>query len=251
MVQQWDDTEAKDFVAMADIVIPDRREQFEIVVDLVPFGRDEEFVFIDIGCGEGLLTKVILDRFPKAIAHASDAAAEMTSKAATLLAPYGERAKLSQHNIHDRDYLNSIVTGKVEFITSSLAVHHCDDTEKKALYKSAFDKLSSPGAFIIIDAVKPASKWGTAINKKYWRRSIRQQSIELTGNEEQYHQYKQIPATFYGEPQEEDKPATLIDNLRLLVDAGFRSVDCFWHKCGFGIFGGYKGSRHIAVLEKE
>ena len=241
IVQKWDDKAAKNFVTMADIVIPDRRVQFETVADLVPFGHDEEFAFIDMGCGEGLLAKTILDRFPKAVAHASDVAGEMMAAATKLLAPYRERAKLSQHNIHEPRYLNNIVSGPAGFITSSLAVHHCDDAQKQTLYKSAFDKLSSPGAFVIIDAVKAASECGVALNKKYWRQSIRRQSIELTGDEEQYRRHEQIPAMFYDRPLEEDKPATLVENLKYLIKAGFQGVDCFWRTSGFAIFGGYKG----------
>jgi ubiquinone/menaquinone biosynthesis C-methylase UbiE len=247
MVQQWDNEAAKNFVAMADIVIPDRQLQFETVADLVPFGRDEEFTFIDISCGEGLLAKAILDRFPRAVAHASDVADEMMTKAAELLAPCGERAKLSRHNIHEPGYLNNIVSGPVGFITSSLAVHHCDDAEKGMLYKAAFDKLSSPGAFVIIDVVKPASEYSVKLNKKYWRESIRRQSVELTGDEEQYRKYEQVPIMFYDTPKAEDKPATLVENLRLLIEAGFEGVDCFWRKCGFAIFGGYKSFGDIAA----
>ena len=141
MVQGWDNEAAKNFVTMADIVIPDRRLQFEIVADLVPFDEDRGFAFIDIGSGEGLLAKAILDRFPSAVAHASDVAGEMMEKAAAVLAPHGDRVRLSEHNIHEPDYLNAIVPERVGFITSSLAVHHCTDVEKRALYRSAFDRL--------------------------------------------------------------------------------------------------------------
>ena len=242
MPQEWNNREAQDFVAMADIVIPDRRLQFEIVADLVPFGVDAEFAFVDVGCGEGLLAKTILDRFPNAIAHASDAAPEMMEKAAELLSPYGDRAKLSRHNIHDPGYLEAVAPGPVGFITSSLAVHHCDDTAKEALYGAAFDKLSSPGALAIIDVVRPASAWGVRLNQKCWRESIRRQSIALTGDEREYDKYERIPAMFHEEPDPDDKPATLLQNLGYLVEAGFQGVDCFSLKCGFAIFGGYKGT---------
>ena len=56
---------------------------------------------IDIGCGEGFLTRTILDRFPNAIAFASDVAQEMLSKAAKLLDSYGSRIHLSRDNIHE------------------------------------------------------------------------------------------------------------------------------------------------------
>jgi SAM-dependent methyltransferase len=240
MAQEWTGKKAEYFVTMADVVIPDRRMQFEMVADLVPFSRDDECAFIDIGCGEGLLTKAILDRFPKAIAHASDVAEEMLAKAARLLGDYGSRVRLSRQNIHEPAYLGKIVQGPVGFITASLAIHHCDDGEKQTLFHSGFEKLTSPGAFILIDVVKPASEIGRRFDKQRWLQCLREQSVNLTGSEELFAKYEHIAVKFHDEPAEEDKPATLADNLRFLTEAGFQAVDCFWLKCGFAIFGGYK-----------
>jgi tRNA (cmo5U34)-methyltransferase len=241
MAQQWDDKAARNYVSMADIIVPDRRRQYELVADLVPFGAADEFHFIDMGCGEGLLTALLLDRFPKAVAHASDVAAEMLSKAATVCASYGQRAHLSCHNIHEPDYLDNIVAGPVGLITSSLAVHHCDDSEKRTLYRMTFEKLRCPGAFLVIDVVKPVSSWGVRFNKKHWQQIIQRQSIELTGSHEQFRKYEQIPIMFYDTPAAEDKPATLAENLQFISEAGFQGVDCFWRTSGFALFGGYRG----------
>lgn len=240
MTQKWDTQKAETFVTMADIIVPERRNQFAIVADLLPFDPDAVFTFMDIGCGEGFLTKTILDEYPNSTCHATDVAEEMIAKAHELLKAYGLRVTISQHNIHESDYLNRVVSGPVGVITSSLAIHHCDDTEKAALYRAAFEKLTSPGAMIVIDAVKPASDHGAAVNKKYWQQYIRHQSEELTGSTEQYEKFKNVPVMFYDEPAEEDRPATLVDNLMMLTEAGFKEVDCFWKKCPFTIFGGYK-----------
>ena len=54
----------------------------------------------------------------------------MIAKAQALLESYGDRVNISQHNIHDVDYLSNVVSGPVGVITSSLAIHHCDDNGK-------------------------------------------------------------------------------------------------------------------------
>ena len=240
MKQEWNKQKAETFVTMADIIMPERRTQFAIVTNLFPFATADSFSFIDIGCGEGFLSQVILDQYPNSVCHATDVAEDMIDKAQALLGSYGNRVNISQHNIHDADYLSNVVAGPVGIITSSLAIHHCDNKEKAALYKAAFEKLTSPGAMIIIDAVKPASDHGVEINKKYWKFYIQQQSQQLTGSDEEYKKFKNVPNMFYDQPAEEDQPATLVDNLRMLNGAGFKNVDCFWKKCGFTIFGGYK-----------
>jgi tRNA (cmo5U34)-methyltransferase len=240
MTQDWDKQKAETFVTMADIIVLERRAQFAITADLLPFGTDDSFTFVDISCGEGFLSKTILEKYPNSVGHATDVAEEMITKAESLLGAYGDRVSVSRHNIHDSDYLSKVVSGPVGVITSSLAIHHCDDDEKAALYKAAFDKLTTPGAMIIIDVTRPASDHGVQVNKKYWQSYMEQQSQQLTGSDAEYEKFKNIPVMFYEEPVEEDQPATLVDNLRMFADAGFRDVDCFWKKCGFTIFGGYK-----------
>ncbi len=240
MAQKWNKEKSEPFVTMADIVVPERATQFAIVADLLPFETEDCFGFVDIGCGEGLLAKTILEQYPNSTCHATDVADDMIAKARNLLSPFGSRVSVSTHNIHDTGYLDNVVSGPVGVVTSSLAIHHCSDTEKAALYRAAFQKLTSPGAMVIIDAVRPVSDHGVAINKKYWQHYIRQQSQQFTGAEDEYEKFKNIPIMFYEQPAEEDKPATLVDNLRMLTDAGFRDVDCFWKKCGFAIFGGYR-----------
>ena len=62
-----------------------------------------------------------------------------------------------------------MVPGPVGLITSSLRSHHCSDGEKAALYAAGFGKLTSPGAMIVINAVRPASEQGVAANQKHWQ----------------------------------------------------------------------------------
>ena len=238
--QAWNDQQADKFVTMADVVIPERMTQLAIVVDLLPFSPADTFRFIDIGCGQGLLSQAILTQFPRAICYATDGSASMISRTQTLLEAFGHRVRLSQHNLHQADYLAHIVAEPVEVITSSLTIHHCHDSEKQLLYKAAHHKLTSPGAFIVIDVVKPAGFHGVKLNKKYWQAAIRRQSRRLTGNDELFEAYKQLPIMFYDQPAAEDKPTTIMENLHMLQSAGFQEVDCFWMQHGFAIFGGYK-----------
>lgn len=37
MIQDWNKQKAETFVAMADIIVPERKTQFAIVADLLPF----------------------------------------------------------------------------------------------------------------------------------------------------------------------------------------------------------------------
>ena len=108
MTQDWDEQKAETFVTMADIIVPERRTHFAIVADLLPFDTNDSFSFIDIGCGEGFLSQVILDQYPNSVCHATDVAEEMIAKAQGLLAPYGDRVTISQHNSHDAGYLSNV-----------------------------------------------------------------------------------------------------------------------------------------------
>jgi len=59
---------------------------------------------------------------------------------------------------------------------------------------------------------------------------IRRQSEVLTGSLGEYKKFESVPIMFYDQPAEEDQPATLVDDLRMLTDAGFRDADCYWKK---------------------
>ncbi len=57
-----------------------------MVADLLPFDAADRFQFVDIGCGEGLLSGAILEHYRNAACCATDVAEEMIAKARSVLA---------------------------------------------------------------------------------------------------------------------------------------------------------------------
>jgi tRNA (cmo5U34)-methyltransferase len=203
-------------------VIPCFHDFYQTVIDLIPFGQDTLFSFLDLGAGTGLLTAFILDVFPEATATLIDVSVNMLAKA---------RMRFSSNKKLDfliQDYAETALPGRYDVIASAMSIHHLQGEEKKPLYQRAFDALTCEGVFINADLIKNETD---KTERKY--QSMWMDWIKKAGLSEE--ELSKVIARM-----ELDKPSTLSVQLQWLREIGFRDVDCYYKYYNFAVFSGRK-----------
>jgi tRNA G46 methylase TrmB len=63
----WGHAQADSYIKTADIVVVERKRLLKILIDIFRyhFGSKENLVLLDLGCGDGVLSKHIASNYPK------------------------------------------------------------------------------------------------------------------------------------------------------------------------------------------
>jgi tRNA (cmo5U34)-methyltransferase len=236
----WSEDESRAFLDQGRFFVPEREEQIETVVRLVPDPGSGHL--LDLCCGEGLLSKALLERFPNAAVHGLDGSAAMLARAQETLSAFGDRFEARAFDLADAAWRS--FPWPLHGIVSSLAVHHLDDREKRRLYRDLAALLAPGGALVIADLIQPAHTLGTAAAAKAWDEAVRRRSLDLAGNLDAYNAFRDTGWNLYAmtEPDPYDKPSRVLDHLHWLGQAGLVDVDVYWLKAGHAIYGGVKAS---------
>lgn len=236
--QTWSEAATDQYLSASTFAVPSRAEQLAYILSLLPFSPDEEFTTVELGCGEGFLSRAILDGFPQARLIALDGSEQMRAITAERLSSDSERVE-----IHDFDLLQSDWRSRldgVDAVVSSLVIHHLDDEGKRAFYAEVHQRVSKRAVFLIADLLAPAN---TKLNRHFaetYDAAALEQSRLLTGDDAGYQRFLEAEWNFYRYPDPySDRPARLFDQLCWLDEAGFAAVDCFWMRAGHAIFGGF------------
>ena len=234
---KWDD---KDFVSFytdsANFIVLERQRSIRILLEIAAFHFPSlsNLHILDLGCGEGIITKYIYDKSPSNNFYLLDASEEMLNKA---------KANLSSSNISFchrtfEDYFTSQSEDwKYDLVFSANAIHHLDFAQKTALYTKIYKELKPGGLFLNIDAVHPSSAHSEEIQFQMWRNWMNE-TLETNGKESDLGKYDNIPSLYKNNL--EDRPSGLWDQLQALSRCGFRDVDCFYKYSIFAVFGGTK-----------
>ena len=238
---RWQESDSARFIDLGRVYTPRRDELRDAFLDLVPAAIDEAFAGVDVGMGQGWLTEAILSRFPRAWMIGLDGSPAMRRAAADLLAPFGDRVELRPFRLEERAWVDAL-PDRLRCVVSSLVIHHLDGPAKAALFQALFSKLAPGGALLIADLVQPASAWGRRHMARAWNEEVERQSLTLLGDRSGYEQFIADRWNFYedAEPDEVDKPSTLVEQLHWLAGAGYSGVDAFWVRAGHALFGGYR-----------
>ena len=103
---------------------------------------------LDLGCGDGRLLAVVMERAPRITGVGLDFSPPMLARAADR---FGDDARIS-FLAHDlADPLPHL--GRFDLIVSGFAIHHLEDDRKIALTREIFDRLEPEGLFINIEHV--------------------------------------------------------------------------------------------------
>lgn len=204
-VNKWtEETHAADYLAME---IPHRSEGEAVLLGCVSNGASR---ILDLGCGDGRLLALVLERFPNATGVAVDFSPAMLERVRRRFAA-DKRVEILRHNLDDP--LPEL--GSFDTVVSSLAIHHVTDERKRELYTEVFHLLAPAGVFCNLEHVASPTprlhlQFLTALGK----------SLET-----------------------EDPSNKLLDvetQLDWLRSLGFEDVDCYWKWRELALLAGVK-----------
>ena len=191
-------------------LIPGFEGLYRWAVDLVPAHAAQ---ILDLGAGTGLLTALVRARFPDAKYHLIDFSSAMLNKAKERFA--GDQRVTFEVG----DYSVCSLQGKYHAVISALSIHHLNDDAKRTLFSKIRNVLLPGGVFVNAEQVLGPT---SALDEQYRRDWL--QKVKALGATEQ-----EISDSLYR--QQEDRCASVEDQMTWMRAAGFNDVDC-WFKDG-------------------
>jgi len=235
----WSEADSQHFIEAGRVYTPGRDEILEVILDLIPAERGEEFLAVEVGVGAGWLSRAILDRFPRSRIIGLDGSPIMLSETAANLGPFAGRHELRQFRLEERSWREAL-TEPVRCFVSSLVVHHLDGPGKQVLYRDLHERLDGSGAVLIADLIAPAGEWERRYLANTWDHAVERESRVLTGGTKLYRQFLDDQWNLYRYPDPVDIPSTIPEHLAWLSAAGFVGVNVFWERAAHAVYGGYQ-----------
>ena len=220
--------------------IPFAHEQFTAMLDIIVNGRQSVRRFLDLGAGDGVLSAVLLSRYPAAEPVLLDFSPPMLDAARERLTRLTTRPTLIAADLSTPAWRDS-VKGYAPFdaIVSSFAIHHLEDERKRALYGELLDLLAPGGTFAHIEHVAPDTPWmarafDEAMIDAIWQHTRRSEPA-LT---------REAAAAAYASRPDRDanRLAPLETQLSWLRDAGYTQVVAPFRWYELAVFGGHRST---------
>ena len=226
---------SSNYLENADIYIVERRKMIKMISSFfVHYSQGDRISLLDLGSGDGVLTKALLKVNNKIHATLVDGSEAMLQKAKERL---GTQQNLS---FVEADF-QEILDGKVEFgqfdyCISAHAIHHQEMKDKENLFRFIHRHLTTGGKFINADVVLPPSteieEWYFVIWKQWMQNMMDKLNVRNEKPEDVIKKFK--------DPLSTNSPDTLEAQLIALKNAGFSDVDCYYKNGIFALFGGIK-----------
>ena len=178
-----------------------------------------EFRCVDLGVGTGLLSEMILARFPGAQIEGVDLAPTMLDAARERLATYGARLRLTH-----ADYATAPLPAPLDAVVSALSIHHLEDEAKRRLFRRIYDALRPGGIFLNADQSLGETRKIEDAYQRRWEADVRRSGIA----EDDFAAARRRAAL--------DRSATFAAQIAWLEDAGFRYADIGWKRHRFTVF---------------
>jgi tRNA (cmo5U34)-methyltransferase len=213
------DEHAREWLTKQDRLDADRGEQFRLMARLLPFPPDARLEFADVGAGHGTLTAVMLEAFPNAQAVCLDVNRTMIAAGEERLAPQAGRFRYVVADLTEPGW-PATAPGPFDAVVSSRAIHHLVDDRKQALFGEIFGRLRAGGWFLNFDYVRPP----TDTLREIYQRVADAPHAPPTDHHTGHH----------------SQTSPLAGQLRMLEQAGFADVDCFWKHLAGALCGGRK-----------
>ena len=146
---------ADSYDRLQPILSPPYSKGLDMLVELIPFGPNDRFDFVDLGCGTAEPAIRVLEHFCNATGTCVDSDPEMLAIATPKVVPYSGRIELRHSD------MVSFQVPACDVAFSAKAFHHVAPEDLQDLFARIADALSPGGCFILFDTMSLGPKWGT------------------------------------------------------------------------------------------
>jgi tRNA (cmo5U34)-methyltransferase len=228
---------AHEYLRESDIYIPQREHVLQLIKLIFSFYINNKIInphVIDLGCGDGAITKALLDVHKNLLSTLIDGSEHMLESARKNIP--NTNIKRTVHISFQDLYGSSVIEDDADFIVSSLAIHHLNGIEKGRLFKYIYAKLKPGGLFINYDPVLSPSQELEQLDLIIWKEWILKYEAKISPRRDTSLEY--IPSQY--KSNKDNVPDTLDSQLEMMKKAGFVDVNLFYKYGLFCLFGGRK-----------
>jgi len=209
-IQKQFNAVAKDYDKQRRLFIPCFNDFYGIAIENLTLAKDNPLL-IDVGAGTGLLSEMVLNKYPQARIELIDISSDMLQIAKERLVSF-PNVTFTQADINDI----KIEHNKYDAVVSSLAIHHLTDTDKKNIYRKIFYGLKAKGIFMHAEQALASNEYLQETYHTTWLNKIKKSGLSA----------KEIEMGL--ERVKLDKRTPLETQLAWLKEIGFINVDCLY-----------------------
>ncbi len=217
----------------------------DIMLRLIRANQSENvnnaFSFLDLGCGNGFLSKSILRGFPDAHGTLVDFSERMLEIATNTLMGH-KNLQFVQADLSGEDWVEKVKPGLFDAVVAGFAIHNFRTTEqsKREFNEQIFGLLRSGGLFVNLELVGVSSSWVNSVSRDLSEDSITEfhKSKGSPKNGKQVMQeyarlegWKTVDTAHYLPSHN-----SVSDQIAWLRGSGFQDVDCCFRVFGRAVF---------------
>ena len=217
--------------------IPGGDLQFALIRKIIECWFPEPVHVLDLGCGDGILGRFLLDSFDGAHADFVDFSGPMLAMTTKNLRN-PSRARVLNADFSDRDWMKCFGTEtRFDVVVSGFAIHHQPDERKKEIYAEIFELLTAGGVFLNLEHVSSATEEGEKMHRSifvdYLLRFHEAKGVPKTREE--------IESVYYDRSDKQENILAPVDlQCQWLRAIGYEDVDCFFKIFELALIGGRK-----------
>jgi tRNA (cmo5U34)-methyltransferase len=188
--------------------------------------------FLDLGCGAGAMSELVLSSQPGSEGVLVDFSEPMLERARGQLADHAGRWRALSADLNESAWRDALPVGRYDAIVSGLAIHHLPPERKRTLFAELLPLLEPGGLFVNMDYVAIDGPLRGLFDEEMLAAAVRAER-ESGGTRCEHEVDLQ---------DDDDRPDTVEDQLRWLRDAGFEQVEVHFKWAEAAIYGGSRAA---------
>lgn len=227
---------SKTFIESVRGAIPLAAEQIDVMLRVIKATQPKVETFLDLGCGDGILGRAILQHYPEAKGVFLDFSESMLQAAKSHFKNTSANLEFVAQDFGEKQWVNSISEiSPFDVIVSGFAIHHQPDERKKEIYQEIYQLLKPGGIFLNLEHVSSECRWKEEAFNNLFIDSLYAFHQSKGSNQSR----EEIAREYYHRP---DKAANILAPLETqcnwLRELGFVDVDCFIKVFELALFAG-------------